>query len=185
MKKERGDTGEAVSKNSVRVKSLVFYNSLLNRLYIKSLGSYANDVEGFTIEEGVFTGGYYYNYHGDYYLGNKFKLSPDGQQIYSNSGVVVTSSISREEDLKLVSKFGREYLDATFDNNNRIYLSQVNINRIYVYDSSTMDGIDSFSTQGYAQYLNYRNGKIIAITKTNKFEGSTLYNYKIQTIDVQ
>lgn len=184
MKSYNGDTGQEVATtDGLYQGSFVTYNPVLNKLYITTNLS-PTDIEARNLSGGTFTEGYDSPYHGDFPLTAKTKVSADGKYIFNSAGAILSASAVRSEDMKLVARLNNPYIDVTFGNNNKFYTSQEN-GRIYVFDYKTFKGIDSFAINGTAQYLYYSEGKIIAVMKARKFEGSEVYNYSINTIEVK
>lgn len=179
MKSYNGETGEFVAATeSVYERSLLIYNPSQNRMYIAN-----GELEAIGVNQGSFGNKILSQYRDLSSTAFRKKYTANGNYLFNGTGLVQISSEDKTEDMKLITKLNRGYIDIAFDNENRFYTSQ-ETGRIYVYDYASLKGIDSFSVGGAAQYLYYDNGKLIAIMKTRKFEGSEIYNYKIQSINL-
>jgi serine protease Do len=172
-------TKQEVTSRSVYNKSYAIYSPWHNKIYTIDGGN----IEASNLENGKFIGSYRAPYYSGYSFDRNYKFSPDGKYIFNTSGAILSSAKDSASDMKIAGRLDTGYIDVTFDGKGRFYTSQ-SVNRIYVYDYETFKGIDSFAINGTVQYLEFRNGKLLAIIKTRKFEGSEIYNYSIYTIDV-
>jgi len=115
------------------ISSVTIYQGARLGLHPSQAAVYAGDVNlspgdfhrlGFNPTTGVQDGYWESVYHGDYPLGNRPFITPDGSRVISYGGTVLTSSPTQALDLKFVRDLdGDAFSDLVFDSANRAFFT--------------------------------------------------------------
>lgn len=160
-------TGQQLSSASVYPRNGKFVpHPLYNMLYWADTGVSPQDISALAYAEGVITTNYDSPYHGDYPIGSRIKISPDGAYIFSNSGSVFTSSSVASNDMQYKDKF-LSFADLIFDlPNQQMYASGIGPH-LYVYDYSTYEANGFIRTILPVKEMSLYDGTIIALSAEN------------------
>lgn len=176
-------TKQEIDSTGISHKSYALLNPVLNRIYTITTASFPRDMWAFNINSGKFvekglSGGYDSPYHGDYAMGENFKISPDGKYIFNGAGTIFACGGTAATDMNYVSKLNKKFLDIAFNEGDGLFYTSIEGKFIYVYDYKTFEGVNSYTLDSNAERLFYRNGELIAICKDGD-------KYSIKTIDVK
>ncbi len=140
----------------------------LNSLYFISTGVSPADLYVLNYSNGSLISQYDSPYHGGYAMASNNRISPDGKYIFNGSGNIFTASSEKSQNMKFYSKLNKAFNDVAFDIENNRFYTGVSDNFIYVYNYSTFQGIDTYTTQGTVKRLYLRNDELISISEQNQ-----------------
>jgi serine protease Do len=119
-------------------------------------------MEVFTVENGIFTGGYDSPYHGDYNLDTYMTISPDGRYLYNHAGTVFRSTTLKDTNMKFFTDLKTGFNDVTFNSELTEFYLTIG-DRIYVYDYETFTPIKTYSLSGEGYFLFNHKGKLVVL----------------------
>ncbi len=123
----------------VYYRSIWDYNDKYNKLYSIFPSLRPNRITSYEINNGIIMNYNDFSYHGDYAIGNYFKVSPDGNNIYCSSGNIFTCAQSSSSDMIYDGNID-EFSSICFDiENNALYTSYENILSIYNYSTRNLE----------------------------------------------
>jgi hypothetical protein len=160
------ETKQEVSKLWLFEIGYLETNPVNNSFVLSSTRVSPTDLYTIKYSNGVITEQYDSRYHGDYSIGIKNRISPDGAYIFNTTGNIFKTSDIKTEDLRFFLKLSKPFTDVAFDLDNDKFYTAVNGNMIYEYKYSTFIGTDTKQTKGTVKDMYYRNGYIIAVSKT-------------------
>jgi glutamine cyclotransferase len=158
---------KAPSSASIRHKSFIEYNPVLNKVYAVNTDVNPRGLSAYKLSKDTFEGkAVSWPHHGQYGLTPFIKVSPDGQYLFNGSGVIVKCSENEKEDMKFVTRLDKSFTDVTFDlDNNTFYTGYGKC--VYVYDYKTFKNIGIYSTKGEVVSLTYKDGNLIVLSKAD------------------
>ena len=140
-------TFEKKSEDIIRQQSYAKFHPNLNKLYTITTDSSPQDISIYSLQDGQFIEKYDSPYHGDYNMGNIFKISPDGKYIFTQSGNVFLASAGKRLDVKYTYSLKNNFNDIDFDLNNSCFYVATNDNRIIKYDYTNFEVIGEYVTE--------------------------------------
>lgn len=160
-------TGQLISSASIYSRSGEFTpqpNS--NKFYWADTGVSPQDINALVYENGTITAAYDSPYHGDYNIGSRIRISPDGKTIFTSAGSVFKCSTVPSKDPQYQGKFA-SFVDLAFDaQENRMFTSQSRPN-LNVYDAVTYESKGFLKTVFPVKEMAFNNGAIIAVSAGN------------------
>jgi hypothetical protein len=137
-----------------------------NMFYWVDTGVSPQDINALKYKNGVIGNIYDSPYHGDYEIGVRIKISPDGANIFTSAGNVFTNSNVQSADMIFKNKF-TAFTDLLFDlPNNRMFASQGRAN-LNVYDYATYDLKGFVKTAFSVKEMTLNKNKILALSSEN------------------
>ncbi|MGD6855711.1 S-layer homology domain-containing protein [Bacillus infantis] len=162
LKSYSKETGAEVSSKSIRQQSELFMHPDKKRIYAVNSDTSPRDMEVFTVENGIFTGGYDSPYHGDYNLDTYMTISPDGRYLFNHAGTVFRSTSLRETNMKFFTDLGTGFSDVAFNPELTEFYLTIG-DRIYVYDYETFTLRKTYSMGGEGYFLFNHKGKLVVL----------------------
>lgn len=162
LKSYNKETGIEVSSKSIRQQSELFMHSDKKRIYAVNSDTSPRDMEVFTVENGIFTGGYDSPYHGDYNLDTYTTISPDGRYLFNHAGTVFRSTSLRETNMKYFTDLRTGFSDVAFNPELTEFYLTIG-DRIYVYDYETFTLRKTYSMSGEGYFLFNHKGKLVVL----------------------
>lgn len=167
--------------NSIREiyeRSYIYYNSKFNKAYTIDSTISPRDVEAFELDKGIIKSTYDSPYHGDYDLEPFAKISPDGQTMYNNSGIVFGLEAGQAGDMQFKFDLGDEYNDYEFSLSDQLTFAASVYGGIDVYKYNTDEYLYSIKENLDIKRMHFNNG-IIAIyaDETGKYFIDYFKNY--------
>lgn len=156
-------TKKQVAKTMVRQQSYLAIHPVFSKIYTVNTDVSPRDIGAVSFSGGSFKEVYDSPYHGDYSLGTKIRVSPDGRYVFNNSGNVFTAGLGR--DLTYAGKLGSSYNDIAFDLQGGIIYTGSDGGQIGIYDYSTFKQKGTTQTKGNVLFMFYENGSLISITR--------------------
>ncbi|RYI28838.1 trypsin-like serine protease [Bacillus infantis] len=162
LKSYNKETGAEVSSKSIRQQSELFMHPDKKRVYAVNSDTSPRDMEVFTVENGIFTGGYDSPYHGDYPLDTYMTISPDGRYLFNHAGTVFRSTALKDTNMKFFTDLKTGFSDVKFNTELTEFYLTVG-DRIYVYDYETFTPIKTYSLSGEGYFLFNHKGKLVVL----------------------
>lgn len=161
-----------VASSGINMQSPSELNTELNRIYTITTNITPSDYIAYNISNGVFydqryLGGYDSPYLGDYALNTNFRISPDSKYLFNGSGVIFICKPDKSEDMRFYFKLKKSFTDIAFDLGKDRFFTYVGGKCIYKYQYSTLMGTGVIGCKGEIQYMFYRDGRLVAISKDN------------------
>jgi serine protease Do len=162
LKSYNKETGAEVSSKSIRQQSELFMHPDKKRIYAIDSDTSPRDMEVFTVENGIFTGGYDSPYHGDYKLDTYMTISPDGRYLFNHAGTVFRSTALKDTNMKFLTDLKTGFNDVTFNPElTEFYLTAGD--SVYVYDYETFTPIKTYRLSGEGYFLFNHKGKLVVL----------------------
>jgi hypothetical protein len=159
-------TGEELSSSYMRSAYFIEYNTRFNKIYAITTRSSPRDIYAYNIENGKFAADIYDSpYHGDYNMSKALKISPDDKYLFNGGGFIFNASNVKKEDITFVKKLNKGFTDVAFDVVHKRFYTVVEDKFIYSYHYDSFEGIGTYTSKGAIQSLDYKDGKLIALTK--------------------
>ena len=159
------ETKQEVSQLLLHKTGYLEPNPVNNSFVLSSMYVSPTDLYTIKYDNGKLIEQYDSPYHGDYKIGWRNRISPDGLYIFNSSGNIFKASDAKKEDLKIYIKLNKSFTDVVFDiENDRFYLA-VYENTIYEYKYSTLTEVDSKYIEGRVQDMYLRDGYLIAVSR--------------------
>ena len=157
-------TGQQVSSLAVypRNGKLVSHPSA-NAFYYADVGVSPQDLNIVTYKDGHVTAKYDSPYHGDYSIGERIRISPDGKNIFTSSGNVFTSSSVQEKDMIYKNAF-RPFADLIFDSASKLMFAAQNSAYLSVHDYSSYAVKGVIATRHPVKEMSLYDDAIIALS---------------------
>ena len=160
-------TGQEISSASVYPRNGKFVpHPIYNMFYWADVGVSPPDINALIYDNGVIKAAYDSPYHGNYSIGSRIRISPDGANIFTSAGSVFRSSSIRSADMQYKNSFA-SFADLLFDlPNNKMFAAQSRSNLI-VYDYATYENKGFIKTVFPIKDMMLHNGAIIALSADN------------------
>lgn len=159
---------QMLGSSGIRQMSYAEYNAALNRVYTIDTDSSPRDYEAYDVIDGQFKGSHDSPYHGDYDLSTYFKISPDGNYLFNGSGVIFKCNQTVQDDMKFFFMLNKPFIDIDFDIKNNKFYTLVQNNTIYVYNYTTMEGVDTIYSDSTISKLFICNNNLLALAKNDQ-----------------
>lgn len=159
------ETKQEVSKRGLNRLGYFEINPVNNSFVLSSMQVRPTDLYTIKYDNGVLTEHYESTYHGEYTIGSKNRITPDGKYIFNNSGSIFTASDDKTADLKFYFKLDKSFNDVVFDIEKDKFYIAADKNTIYGYNFSTLTVSDTKHTEGKVLDMYFRDGYIIAVSR--------------------
>ena len=175
-------TGQQISSVNVYPgKGKLVPHPLYNMFYWADTGVSPQDINALVYENGVIKAVYDSPYHGDYDIGSRIGISPDGANIFTSSGNVFTCSAEQSNDMHYELALRRRWADITFNEaGTKFYTSLSDSKQVYAYDYANFEAKYTFDTLGYPQYISVKGDTLTAISQ----ETLEANQFFIETVDL-
>ncbi|MDR1136154.1 MAG: hypothetical protein LBL49_08280 [Clostridiales Family XIII bacterium] len=178
-------SGQEISCKYINNTGKLVQYPTYNMFYWADMHVSPQDIEALKYENGVIGDIYDSPYHGDYDIGSKIVISPDGANIFADAGNIFACSPDAANDMKFKMSLNKRWSDLGFDETGARFFTAVRgVRQIYAYDYATFQGTATYETKGYPQYIFVKGNIITAISREafdkDMYEGA----YFIETIDL-
>ncbi|MFZ7943881.1 hypothetical protein [Neobacillus sp. 19] len=164
---------------NMRAWSYLYFNPESSKIYSISTDTSPRDVDAFEVENGIIKRNYNSPYHGDYPLEPFAKITPDGQRMYNNSGVVFDLAMYQTGDLTYAFKLERKYTDYEFSLQDQLTFAARVDGGIDVYEYNTNKYLYTIKKEATVEKLHLQNGKLTAVSTDSSGK------YNIITMDTK
>lgn len=154
---------------TIYYQSTIYYNEAYNKIYTITEEVSPRDTKAHEVNKGTLISGYDSPYHGDYFLTNQLKITPDGLRMYNNSGIVFLLASLRYGDMEFHYDLGKKYNDYAFNiKDSRIYAANID-GGIDVYSYKNHDFLYSIKSSAITKKLHYKDGLISIYLENNRY----------------
>ncbi len=151
--------GKELSSKGIYQSTSIELDSSENKIYAIDTQLSPRDIFLYEISSGIITGYRDSPYHGDYPLGTKIKISPDGHYIFNNSGYVFQGS-----SLNYHSELDYEFSDMLFDDTLKNFYLGLN-GLMFAYDYQSFRPIGALSTHGDIQTMHQNKNDMVILSE--------------------